>query len=91
MILLFAHLCNIAILFLLNIKVPYLRPINLCTCFTVTPSVDSLSGSKLLILFICKFTCELKVLWLFNCERFTALERSADGATFSTGIAIIFA
>ena len=76
-------MCNIAILFLLKIKVPYLLPINLCTCPTVIASDGNLPGSRLLILFLFKFTCELKVLWLFNYERFTALEGSIDGATFN--------
>ena len=57
-----AHLCNIVILLLLNIKVLYLRPINLCTCPTVTASFNNRPGSRLLILFQFKFTCELKVL-----------------------------
>ena len=57
-----AHFCNIAILFLLNINVPYLRPNNLCTCPTLTASANNRSGIKLLILFLFKFTCKLKVL-----------------------------
>ena len=55
-------MCNIARLFLLNTKVSYLSPINLCTWPTVTASVNNHPGSKLLILFQFKFTCELKVL-----------------------------
>ena len=82
-------MCNIAILFLLKIKVPYLRPINLFTCLIVIASDGNLPGSKLLILFLFKFTCELKVLWLLNYEGFTALEGSIDGATFSIGMKFI--
>ena len=78
-------------LFLLNIKVPYLRPINLCTCPTLIASYGNRPGNRLLILFLFKFTFELKVLWQVNCERLTALEGSIDYATFNIGMKLIFA
>ena len=56
------HLCNISILFQLNIKVLYLCLINLCICPTITASVNNRQGSILFILFLFKFTCKLKVL-----------------------------